>query len=144
MTALDEFSVLHPDSLFNQLTDSPTLQIARGVLQHIAAVTGGELDGFEADIDLEDLLETYGMSLPDCRECEGSSILPVPWQLFDQSLCALGPLYACAVCLSLPYTPSSTSCHECVTADSQSCCLSDRACAYDSAVPAVKSCKLTL
>lgn len=48
------------------------LQVARGVLQHIAAVTGGELDGFEAEIDLEDLLETYGMSLPDCRECEGS------------------------------------------------------------------------
>lgn len=45
-------------------------QIARGVLQHLAAVTGGELDGFESEIDLEDLLETYGLSLPDCRECE--------------------------------------------------------------------------
>ncbi|KAL0036742.1 hypothetical protein WJX79_008168 [Trebouxia sp. C0005] len=43
-------------------------QIARGVLQHLAAVTGGELDGFESEIDLEDLLETYGLSLPDCRE----------------------------------------------------------------------------
>ncbi len=45
-------------------------QVARGVLQHLAAVTGGELDGFESEIDLEDLLETYGLTLPDCRECE--------------------------------------------------------------------------
>ncbi|DBA86264.1 TPA: hypothetical protein ACH3X1_005764 [Trebouxia sp. C0004] len=43
-------------------------QVARGVLQHLAAVTGGELDGFDSEIDLEDLLETYGLSLPDCRE----------------------------------------------------------------------------
>ncbi len=50
------------------------LQVARGVLQHLAAVTGGELDGFESEIDLEDLLETYGLSLPDCRECESLHI----------------------------------------------------------------------
>ena len=50
------------------------LQVARGVLQHLAAVTGGELDRFESEIDLEDLLETYGLSLPDCRECESLHI----------------------------------------------------------------------
>ena len=49
-------------------------QVAREVLQHLAAVTGGELDGFEPEIDLEDLLETYGLSLPDCRECESLHI----------------------------------------------------------------------
>ena len=49
-------------------------QVARGVLQHLAAVTGGELDGFESEIDLEDLLDTYGLSLPDCRECESLHI----------------------------------------------------------------------
>ena len=36
----------------------------------MAAVTGGDLDSFGPETELEDLLEAYGLSLPDCRECE--------------------------------------------------------------------------
>ena len=66
--------LLCPDALPMLPFNLYWLQVARGVLQHLAAVTGGELDGFESEIELEDLLETYGLSLPDCRECESLHI----------------------------------------------------------------------
>ena len=66
--------LLCPGGLLMLLLKLHWSQVARGVLQHLAAVTGGELDGFESEIDLEDLLETYGLCLPDCRECESLHI----------------------------------------------------------------------
>ena len=46
------------------------VQVAHGLLQHMSAVTGGEVGDFEPWIDLDQLLETYDLSLPDCRECK--------------------------------------------------------------------------
>ena len=47
-----------------------SLQVAHGYLQHVLYVTGGEVDDHGAWIELESLLETYELSLPDVRECE--------------------------------------------------------------------------
>lgn len=51
------------------------MQVARSFLQHVAAITGGELDDFGPQIELEDLLEIYGFSLPDCRGCKCCRII---------------------------------------------------------------------
>ena len=51
------------------------LQVAHGYLQHVAFVTGGEVDDYGAFVELEDLLEIYDLSLPANRDSEAP---PVP------------------------------------------------------------------
>lgn len=46
------------------------MQVAHGYLQHVAFVTGGEVDDYGAFVELEDLLEIYDLSLPANRDSE--------------------------------------------------------------------------
>ena len=53
------------------------LQVAHGYLQHVAFVTGGEVDDYGAFVELEDLLEIYDLSLPANRDSESRLQQPV-------------------------------------------------------------------
>ena len=48
------------------------VQLAQGLLDHIDILTGGGSEDSDPFIDLEDLLKLYGLTLPDCRECESN------------------------------------------------------------------------
>ena len=49
------------------------VQLAQGLLDHIDILTGGGSEDSDPFIDLEDLLKLYGLTLPDCRECESKT-----------------------------------------------------------------------
>lgn len=51
------------------------LQVAHGYLQHVSFVTGGEVDDYGAWIELECLLETYNLSLPENRDSKNHTSL---------------------------------------------------------------------
>ena len=74
------------------------LQVAHGYLQHVAFVTGGEVDDYGAFVELEDLLEIYDLSLPANRDSE-----PPPVPVASVCACALSDytLFSCCPAMYL-------------------------------------------